>query len=46
MPDHSSMYQLPGFPKDFIYAGINQGVDFERAKGAPAGRGGRAFRAY
>jgi hypothetical protein len=40
------MYQLPGFPKDFIYAGINRGVDFERAKERLQAEAGKAFRAY
>lgn len=40
------MYQLPGFPKDFIYADINDGVDFECAKDHLQAEAGKAFRAF
>jgi hypothetical protein len=40
------MYQLPGFEKDFIYADINHGVDFERAQERLQAEAGKAFRAY
>ena len=38
------MYQLPGFEKDFIYASINDGVDFERALEVLNILAGQAFR--
>lgn len=40
------MYELPGLPPGFIYADINAGVDFERARERLEAKAGKAYRAY
>ena len=40
------MYQLAGFKSDFLYADINDGIDYERAVEVLNQRAGKAFRHY